>query len=385
MRDCLAVSVYHSDQGDAEFGTSKERFFHFNGSSLLQLVQEAVNTLETGSKGFSLINAYASEGNPLKLERFSDWPNTWAALRRGGQSARESNSYFLIGGRTIQRIRAGQGGFADGFYMMDKAYSGASRDPVWAKDTGASYKDFAQFFVNNGGMKIEQSEAITEELRKVLSGSADFSKSSRGQVTSALPMLAAAMFIAEPARNPRAFVIGLMLLDMVGRVYNSDLDQGTKFYTLDKMFAHPERLGVNTGKVQPGPQVTTSYDPRKRKNVDRVTDPYAASTTDVVYVEGKYSASPKLSSKTTQSVDLAHDYIQKKELSILVRWLAWQLNKDVSNGCLFGALRFDDANRGADSNDPAVTNDPIAKSARELVKIQMKALLGERTNSFKKM
>src|SRR5262249_1273026 len=152
---------------------------------LLQLVQEAANTLETGSKGFSLVNAYASEGNPLKLERFSDWPNTWAALRRGGQNPPEANPYFLVCGRTLQRIRAGQGGFADGFSMMDKACSGTSRDPVWAKDTGASYKDFAQFFVNNGGMKIEQSEAITEELRKVLSGSADFSKSSRGQVTSA--------------------------------------------------------------------------------------------------------------------------------------------------------------------------------------------------------
>jgi hypothetical protein len=285
MRDCLCVSVYHSDKGDAEFGTPRERFFHFTGDFLMQCLQDRANGLETQYRPLAPQFVNASEDDPLMITKHEHWVKVWSTLKKGGQPARETDSYFRIGGRTIQRIRAGSGGFADGFYMIDLLLSGRGAD-VWRKKEGASYKDFADFFRKNGGSMIEKSEAIADDLRKILTApTTNYGACLASDVKSALPMLAAAMFIAEPARNPRAFIVGIMVLDMVGRVYNTDLNQ-TKFYTLDKVFAHPARISMGLANQQKGPQVIQEQG-RYGKTVDRVINPYAAQTTDPVYVEGK--------------------------------------------------------------------------------------------------
>jgi hypothetical protein len=386
MRDCLCVSVYHSDKGDAEFGTAKERFFHFTGDFLMECLQVRANVLENQRPSLTPSVVKASEDKPLAITQHGLWISVWSTLKRGGQPARTTDSYFLIGGRKIRRMRAGSGGFADGFYMVDLALSGTGtgRGPdVWKKPEGASYRDFAGFFRSHGGNLIEKSEAITGDLRKILTiPTTNYGPCLAPDVRSALPMLAAAMFIAEPARNPRAFIVGLMMLDMVGRVYNTDLNQA-KFYTLDKVFAHPARIGTGSANHQKGPVVV--QDNRYGRTVGRVTNPYGAQTTDSVYVEGKYPASPKLSSKTSQTVDLGNDYIQKKELSILSRWLANQLNKDLTNGCLFRAVRYDDAGRGVPSTDPSIQSDSIARDARDAVSILIKNLIQKRSSTFDKM
>jgi hypothetical protein len=62
-----------------------------------------------------------------------------------------------------------------------------------------------------------------------------------------LPVLAATMFLAEPARNPRCFLINKMLLDMmgVGITYGGRKPgKSPKTYTIDKvMLRDPQEKG----------------------------------------------------------------------------------------------------------------------------------------------
>jgi hypothetical protein len=62
-----------------------------------------------------------------------------------------------------------------------------------------------------------------------------------------LPVLTAAMFLAEPARNLRAFPINLMLLDLAERGIALDTRDGRNDYlTFDRILWHPDALDVNS-------------------------------------------------------------------------------------------------------------------------------------------
>jgi hypothetical protein len=101
----------------------------------------------------------------------------------------------------------------DGFYMADADLSGMELG-MWARYDGPSYRDYRNYL-----------EVILDTAEKKLTGKflQDYQsllykpKSKLG--SDILPVLAATMFIAEPARQPRSFIIGLLTLDLIGRKF----------------------------------------------------------------------------------------------------------------------------------------------------------------------
>lgn len=388
MRDSLGFCIYTSSKYSMD-----GQWLHFPGDRILQLVQDEANRLANTQDHWPRLDFVGNSARPIRLRTFDEWSKTWRTIRND-RTIRDEHSYFNVAGRIIQRLARGgkPGGFADGFYVRDVRYSGTVREPVWDKRDGASYIDFATFFFKHGGHEIEASEAIATTLRSILTGTPDCSGKPAASLEAALPLLASAMFIAEPARNPRAHIIGLMMLDMVGRIYNSNYGE-MKFYTVSKLFAHPDRLrqraaqwnirgavpGAGKTTDQKGPTVTGSGPAR------RVTAAFATATSDVVYVEGKYSASPALSGRAGATVNLAHDYIQKKELTLAARWLAMQLNRNQTG---LRDLIFHARNIGAADNSLNVmtaTLDAEASEAKDRAWTEIQRLVQQRATTFAKM
>lgn len=388
MRDSLGFCIYTSDKYSID-----KQWLHFPGDRILQLVQNEADRLSTARNWWPNGALEDNRNAPVSLRTIDDWVRTWRTIRTF-PAIRNKHSYYNVAGRVIQRLARGgkPGGFADGHYVRDLQYSGNVQEPVWEKGDGASYLDFATFFFKHRGHEVESSSAIATTLRSILTGAPDCSRRPAASVEAALPLLASAMFIAEPSRNPRAHVIGLMMLDMVGRVYNSNTGD-MKFYTVSKLFAHPDRLqqrarkwGIATpvtgaGKATPqkGPVVTGSGGGR------RVTQAFAPSTSGVVYVEGKYSPSPALSGRAGTTVNLANDYIQKKELTLAARWLAVQLNRNQTGlvDLIFQARRAGAADNSIDVT--TATLDPEATEAKDRAWTEIQRLVQQRATTFAKM
>ena len=319
--------------------------FYVDGSDLLEWIKNESLILErTGSQP----SQAGTLGAPWKLENFQDWVNAWVTLQ--SPAWRQKECYFSIAGRIIKKFaNRNAGGHADGLYMADNALSGkdSNQGNIWTRSTGASYREFGRHMhasmsastkhANTTAGHIEWSKAKAKKLRAVLDGTSK-SMSAKGMdsVSGALPLLGAVMFVAEPARNPRSFIVGLMLLDMIGERYSSRSEtvypKGA--YILDRVLAHPERIPKNVGgstplaKKQKGP---FPHDRRKSGYGHGYT-----KVKELVGVEGKWSASPAGSSRTGTDIDIANDYIQAKEVSLVSRWLARTLDIE---GVTFRALK----------------------------------------------
>jgi hypothetical protein len=165
-------------------------------------------------------------------------------------------------------------------------------------------------------------------------------------------LLASVMFISEPSRNPRAWLMGLMLLDLLGAEYSpatvtSNRDgtvasiKAAKHFTWQRALVHPSRLDdrawareTNTGNDQ-APEAWVAKQARRDQRIapsrpltgdalstyNRMSQPGSAA------VEGLYPPSPKWSGRSDKDrIDVANDYIQTKEVAIVCRWMEQQFD-----------------------------------------------------------
>ncbi|MEL6996670.1 MAG: hypothetical protein AAFP68_00290 [Pseudomonadota bacterium] len=299
--------------------------WYLHAETLLGLARDASNTALTS--GTAPTTAGTST-DPWVLDSFNAWKG---AARRliDDEGLKDQQVHFRAGGRLIRKSAKSRT-TGDGYYISDAALSGTDTEDgnIWSRGPGASYREFGRMFRDrSGGAYAEAvwSKETAAMLRGVLLGTSDFSTSTADSLESPLPMLACAMFIAEVARNNREFVIGLMMLDLIGESYGR---AGTKIYSLEKVFSHPDRLpktDVVIRKTQSGPDAKrVQYLGPKGAKVATVVPQTVAPLDrpkDLFMVEGKYPASPGGSASTQETISVAEDYIQQKEASIVANWL----------------------------------------------------------------
>src|SRR5277367_334793 len=219
MLDCLTID-------DVQGG--KEYKWWISGKDLLQLAQYAVDEINTA--GF-VARGDGSYDAPWILD---GEVNTWLQLSKTVRNCAGEVRYFWICGRFVKK--------AAGYYMVDgggddgkNGYMawdmlifrkrGDTRPDVPFERGGPSYRNFANRLIDvQTGSKTRRSmESWSQEkakkLVKVLLADPDYARKlkSKGDYTTGqvLPVLAATMFLAEPARNIRCFIINKMLVDMM--------------------------------------------------------------------------------------------------------------------------------------------------------------------------
>ncbi|MEM9059320.1 MAG: hypothetical protein AAGD13_02565 [Pseudomonadota bacterium] len=299
--------------------------WYLHAETLLGLVRDASNTALTSG---TAPGTAGTRDDPWVLDTFDAWKGAAKRLI-DDEGLKSQDIYMRAGGRLIHKSAQGRG-TGDGYYISDDALSGTDTDDgnIWSRGAGASYREFGRMFQDrSGGAYAEAvwSKETAAKLRGVLLGTSDFSTSAPESLESPLPMLACAMFIAEVARNKREFVIGLMMLDLIGESYGR---AGTKIYSLEKVFSHPDRLpktDVAISKPQAGPsgkrvQYLGPRGAKVRTVVPQTVGPLARPG-DLFMVEGKYPASPGGSASTQETISIAEDYVQQKEASIAANWL----------------------------------------------------------------
>ncbi len=315
MNKNLGIGIYQGNQGS---------WFYVTGKQLLQDVQNAAFAAEKGIGQLHFPPATGDRTAPLVLDSAKKWMSAHCRLRE----MRHLDVFCKIGNRVIQKQKDGNhGGFADGMYVRDDLLSGTRLEPVWDKLAGASYKDFglsvkaAMGAASEDALTWSKNEAIN--MRTILNG--------RAVADAYLPLLCAAWFLSEPARTPRAWTVSMMMLDMIGEQYGyvpgtgSELGYG-KYLTLDKVLAHPERLDPSLPhKPQKGPVGLGG--PSSKTPVGYSGD---LQRNSLASVEGKYPYSPANSASALQEINKHtaeyDDYIQKKEISLILRWTVRRLN-----------------------------------------------------------
>jgi hypothetical protein len=312
--------------------------WYISGNDLLAMVGAAADSL--AGRGSPPATAGTAPATAWELSGYAQWLGAWQKLRTD-RALIDRDIYLKAGGRTLKKSRKGRD-MGDGFYMSDVAYAGTDRSQgnIWSRDSGASYREYGRFMHENMPLapmeQVAWSKKIARKLRKVLQGAKDYSGRGSGDVESALPVLAVTMFLAEPARNGREWVIGLMMLDLIGAEYSVNAVTGaSKRYLMDRVLAHPERIDRTKRASDPlaKPQKGPDRQRYHWQNRTRVDDPQALTPLggvgDLAKVEGKYPASPAGSGATSVGIDVAGDYIQKKETSIACRWVASRLMSGV--------------------------------------------------------
>jgi hypothetical protein len=318
MRKNLAIMIRPAPDAAA-------LWFYLSGQKVLELVSEAVATYELQAVKVPP-NVYGSPANPLVLAKPTFWMSAAVAMR----NYRDSDFHVKVAGRLLKKWRGEKsGGFADGYYMSDVALSGTVKKEgeVWSRQEGASYREFAKFMAScmPKGNELAWSEDIADRMRKIMRYEVDLSGKTGENLFSAMPLLASVMFMTESSRNPRAWLMAHMMLDSIGQQYSrpSATSPKAKYYTWDRVLAHPERVDpgysgkASVDKPQQGP---TGLGGRTGKTPTGLGG--LARKEDLASVEGKLPASPSGSSQTGKTIDVANDYIQMKETSLAIRWLA---------------------------------------------------------------
>jgi hypothetical protein len=220
-----------------------------------------------------------------------------------------------------------------------------------------------------------------------------------------LPVLTAAMFLAEPARNLRAFPINLMLLDLAERGIVLDTSDGhNDCLTFDRILWHPDALDVNSESAESdrsapptrsvmGPVSATDRAIRpvtERGKLHLVGGEMPASPTrggeiggGRKFVLGELPDQSKLPADrqaTARDMWLSnklrvqnYDYIFQKEVAVIVRWIAEQR-----------PASFRAVNQSQFDNDTVVVpnwklflangNDPVAVRLRNVFDMRLMTL-----------
>jgi hypothetical protein len=302
-------------------------WFYVPGQTILQETSDAVTRFEASAikipPKFGTLTDPAAVGSP----KF--WMSSFVAVR----SIRSSAFYFKVANRVIKKWpdKSVTGGHADGMYMSDVVLSGTDPVPkgesnrIWTRADGASYREFAKFMAEcmPDGKEVSWSENMALKMRDILGNKISSSGLASTHIGAALPLLCSVMFISEPARNKRAWPVGLMMLDSIGQQYSVvTATNPAKYYTWDRVLAHPER-------IDPGYKGSDPISKPQKGPTGKSMGTYGAPTglgpltvkKDLVKVEGKLPASPSGSASSGSVVDVTNDYIQMKETSLVIRWL----------------------------------------------------------------
>jgi hypothetical protein len=241
MLDCLTIDGLEK---------GKKYQWWISGRDLLQLAQYAVDDINTA--GF-VARGDGSYDKPWILD---GRVNTWLELSKTVRKYTGEARYFWICGRFVKK--------AEGYYMVDGGgdstqygymawdmlifrNKGDTRPDVPFERGGPSYRNFANRLKDiQASSKTTSMESWSQDkakkLVKVLQADREYADklSKRGDWTTGqvLPVLAATMFLAEPARNIRCFLINKMLLDMMvtGMTYGGrKTGSAPKQYRLDTL------------------------------------------------------------------------------------------------------------------------------------------------------
>jgi hypothetical protein len=259
--------------------------YWINGADLLQLAQYAVEAIDTAVT----LTGNASYDYPCTLD---GGIRTWLAVAKEiARSGAQQPMWFEICGRYVKKQPLS-------YYMIDDggATPDTARTAKWNRRLrggpfapppnrpigtpgGPSYRDFsermdAQWDHSNkrsGTTNETWSEEKARKLRKVLLADPTYARilASKGDGTTGqiLPTLAAVMFLAEPSRNIRSFLINKILLDMIatGTTYGGRKSGSSpKKYTWDKvMWRDPHDKGgklpaAGTGSAQAAAPINPS-------------------------------------------------------------------------------------------------------------------------------
>lgn len=365
-------------------------WFYVPGQTILEEVSKAATLFEAGAVKLPPNQGTEAAPIPLNLPKF--WMSAYFAMR----NLRASTYFFRVSQRVIKKWpnKTVPDGHADGFYMSDVALSGSDHveGKMWNRENGASYREFAKFVAEcmPSGNELAWSEKIVSNMRQVLKGQLDLSKMDATSFGSACPLLCSVMFLAEPGRNKRAWPLGLIMLDLVGTQYSvSTPTNPAKYYTWDRVLAHPER-------IDPGYKGSDPVSKPQKGPTGRSMGDYGApigygalaTKSDLVGVEGKLPASPRGSASTSQTIDVANDYIQMKETSLAVRWLSKKLHaahQDDSN-VEFSAWRDKDSLVGLTNlMDDKALSDMATKGPAKALGIPLTKLKEIKTNTIKEI
>ncbi len=317
-------------------GVGTDYDWYVSGQDVLTMVKSAADGMS--GHGTPPATAGGTNATAWALNDYSAWVGAWQRLLTD-KALVTRDIFFSAGGRILKKSAKPNG---DGFYMSDVLLAGTdpTQGTVWNRHDGASYREYGRFMHDNMPVapleQVAWSKKIAGKLRKVLKGAKDYSGKGSGAAQSALPVLAVTMFLAEPARNPRAWVIGQMMLDLIGEEYSAaTLTHGPKRYLMDTVLAHPDRIDRGKRSASPPSKPQMGPDRQRYHKVRgaRVDDPQGlapvADVNALAKVEGKYPPSPGGSAATSMSIDVAGDYIQMKEASIACRWVASRLEAGI--------------------------------------------------------
>jgi hypothetical protein len=213
MLDCVTIDASASDGT-----TSKDYFYYINGKDLLQLAQYAIDGINT--TGFDP----GGDGSYMRPWKLDGQVRTWLNTAKKIRSYARDEKYFYICGRFVKKC--------GGYYMVDGGGDdGKTGYQPWDKKSpgvdfdrgGPSYRNYAnrlKSIQKNSGLSPEAwSKEKAAKLRKVLLADPLYEQrlKTKGNLTvgQMLPVIAATLFLAEPARNIRCFMINKMLLDMM--------------------------------------------------------------------------------------------------------------------------------------------------------------------------
>ena len=186
---------------------------------------------------------------------------------------------------------------------------------------------------------VVKSVSLAKSVRRMLKaqslpgfGQEGFSRD-YSRVQTMFPVFTAAVFLAEPARNERAWPINLMVLDLAER--------GVNRYTWDAIMWHPQ--GVDLSNLRPASFGPGPSGPKaeERNIVENVTDPeklhliggmLPASPTSggergkpALYKDAKPLHPKAIERGQVQSpgqiLNVRYDFIHQKEINVLLEWL----------------------------------------------------------------
>jgi hypothetical protein len=278
---------------------------YVEGHYLLHLVEARVEKAPGAA-----LNGTGTRADPFVLD--GNTPAQWLWLIAHQNQAPNQTYFMNWNGRRV--------GINGRLYVFDdgKAGSTVPKDP-WNEGVPPSYREIAKQLVQSKLNETKNSQKLSQKIR------AQFANAEPGDVASyggMLPTLAGAMFLAEPRRNLRAWPINWMLVDFSENLtpYGSKLD---KHFTWDNILWHPEALAHDSHAQNPA--VTGRVlvkKPQTGPNAVGVVGPIT-NVGGLHRVGGKMPASPTGGGAGGgAAVGGVLNYIQQKEVSILVRWLA---------------------------------------------------------------
>ncbi len=299
-----------------------KKTYYVTADTLLKLADRIVNAVpaKTPAAGNGTFAApWVLDGDP----------KTWLGLAKSLKMKDEN--YFNICGRYVKK-------HANGYYMSDEG--GVHADPQktaskpWGGAKGPSYPEYAKHYQAQGKGNVDWSKDEVAKLRKVLMAD-PVQAAIEATSPNPRPVLAATLMLAEAARNPRSFVVNMMLLDLIeyklgyGKIadpqYAPDGDgapvKNQKFYTLEKALWHPDVLAKlkNVSKPQKG---------SSGKGLKGIVD--ITTVKDLHNTGGKLPAAMTGSgySMVRDNIMPGQIYTQAKEATLLIRWICqiWRFN-----------------------------------------------------------